>query len=518
MTAERSHWGVTASATLTSLVLNLDQSTVLLAAPSITEALGADLSTTQWMFSGFLLPLAALVTLGGGLADRFGAPVILRCGLALFLAGSIGSAFAGSMGMLIGLRALAGTGAALAFPASVALLRAHLPPGRPLNLALGLWFTGALGGVAIGPPVGGLLLRVGPWSSIFWVSGALTLAALAPALFGVRGEPAAPPTAHLRVLPSMAGSVGLALLIWGLISAGQDGWGASSALWRMAAGVAVLVLMVIILRFRGGTGPDSGYDRRRLAAGLTIMVLAIVPIVGTMFFVITHMQTVLGFSPLVAGVAFMPFGIVAALISPFAIRLLERFGLGRMLGAAVLLELAGLATLSRMSPSSSYALIGISLGFVGGAMSMVAPVSLHLALSAAPSSRSGLITGAHTVAIQFGQLLSFAIIGSLVASRVGDIYRSLLEDTGLDPQVPEGVIGDLALGRSAAPPGVSAADGLLYEIAGEQAFTTAVGQATLITLGAVAVAALLATVVLRPRRHVSPPVRLDRELDPGGDR
>ncbi len=189
MTAERSHWGVTASATLTSLVLNLDQSIVLLAAPSITEALGADLSTTQWMFSGFLLPLAALVTLGGGLADRFGASVILRWGLALFLAGSVGNAFAGSMGQLIGLRALTGTGAAMAFPASVALLRAHLPPGRPLNSALGLWFTGALGGVAIGPPVGGLLLRVGPWSSIFWVSGALTLAALAPTLFGVRGEP-----------------------------------------------------------------------------------------------------------------------------------------------------------------------------------------------------------------------------------------------------------------------------------------------------------------------------------------
>ena len=506
MTAERSHWWVTASGTLTALVLNLDQATVLLGAPTIAEALGADLAATQWMFSGFLLPLAALVILSGGLADRFGASVMLRSGLGLFLAGTVGSAFAPSMGVLVGLRAVSGTGAALAFPASVALLRLNLPAGRPLTFALGLWFTGALGGSAIGPLVGGLLLRVWPWWSIFWLSCGFALAALAPVLLGVREKAAPPSTARLRVLPSLAGSVGLALLVWGLISAGSDGWGSSSALWRMAAGVGVLALTAAVLRMGSDTRGESEIDRRRLAAGLAIMLLAIVSVVGTMFFVITYLQGVVGFSPLVAGAAFMPFGVVAALISPFAMRLLERFGFGRMLGSAVLLEVAGLVTLSRMTPSSSYALVGVSLALVGGAMSVFPAVSLHLALSAAPSSRSGLVSGAHTVAIQLGQLLSIAIIGSLVASRVGGIYRSLLRDDDLDPNVPTEITSDLALGRSAAPPGVSESDGLLYEIAGEKAFTTAVGQSALIVLAAVAVVAVAVLVVLRPKPGSSAPV------------
>ncbi len=248
------------------------------------------------------------------------------------------------------------------------------------------------------------------------------------------------------------------------------------------------------------------------------MLLAIVSVVGTMFFVITYLQAVLGFSPLVAGAAFMPFGVVAALISPFAMRLLERFGFGRMLGSAVLLEVAGLLMLSRMTPSSSYALVGIALGLVGGAMSVFPAVSLHLALSAAPNSRSGLVSGAHTVAIQLGQLLSIAIIGSLVAARVGGIYRSLLHNADLSPDVPPEITSDLALGRSAAPPGVSESDGLLYEIAGEKAFTTAVGQAALIVLAAVGAVGLAALVILRPKPQAAPSLRGTEEPAPPADR
>ena len=501
MTAGRSHWWVTASSVLTSLVLNLDQATVLLAAPTIAEALGADLSATQWMFSGFLLPLAALVILSGGLTDRLGASVMLRAGLALFMAGTVGSAFAGSMGLLIGLRAVSGTGAALAFPASVAILRLHVPAGRPSTLALGLWFTGALGGSAIGPLVGGLLLRAWPWWSIFWLSFGFAVAALAPVTVIARRGEAPPPGADLRILPSAAGSAGLAFLVWGIINAGPEGWGSGSSLWRMGVGVAVLALTAVLVRRSAGAHPGAAIDRRRLAGGLVMMLLAILSVVGTMFFVITYLQTVLDFSPLVAGAAFMPFGAVAAVIAPFALRLLERFGFGRMVAAAVVAETAGLVTISRLGPFSSYATVGVALALVGASMAVFSAVSLHLALSAAPSSRSGLISGAHTVAIQLGQLLSIAIIGSLVASRVGGIHRSRLADAGLPTEVPEEITRDLALGRSTAPPDVPATEALLYEIAGERAFTTAMGQATLMTLGAVILAAVTATVVLRPDRR-----------------
>ena len=365
--------------------------------------------------------------------------------------------------------------------------------------------------------MGGLLLRVSPWPSIFWLSCGFAVAALVPVLVGVRATAGSQTPSRLRVLPSLVGSVGLASLVWGLISAGSAGWGSPAALWRMAAGFAALVLVSAVVRAGRGARGDSEVDRRRLAAGLTIMLLAIVSVVGTMFFVITYLQTILGFSPLVAGAAFMPFGVVAALISPFAMRLLERFGFGRMLGSAVLAEVVGLVLISRLGPSSSYALVGVALALVGGSMAVFPAVSLHLALSAAPATRSGIISGAHTVAIQLGQLLSIAIIGSLVASRVGGIYRSLLQDAGLDPDVPAEITTDLALGRSAAPPGVSGGDGLLYEIAGEKAFTTAMGQAALTVLVAVACVAAVALVILRPRRRGSATAVTSEASTPGVD-
>ena len=202
----------------------------------------------------------------------------------------------------------------------------------------------------------------------------------------------------------------------------------------------------------------------------------------------------------------MPFGVVAALISPFAMRLLERFGFGRMLGSAVLLEVAGLVLVSRMTPTSPYPVVGIALALVGAAMSVFPAVSLHLALSAAPSSRGGIVSGAHTVAISARPTpldRHHRLLGRLAGRR---IYRSLLGDAGLDPDVPTEITTDLALGRGAAPPDVSEADGLLYEIAGEKAFTTAVGQAALIVLVAIAVAAVAALAVLRPKRAPSPAV------------
>ena len=512
-----------ASGALTAMVLNLDQATVLLTAPTIAESLNADLAGTQWMFTGFLLPLAAFVIVGGGLTDRFGVLLALRAGLGIFLAGTIASAFATSIEMLIGMRVVAGLGASLAFPASVSLLRAFLPSGPQSSLALGLWFSGALGGSAIGPLIGGLLLRNWPWWSVFVLSAACAAMALLPVVLVIEGGPQSNPDAKLRMAPSLGGALGLALVAWGLINAGSDGWLAATALLPILLGLAAMAAIGLFLRFQrtppassvesgesgvaGADGADGvdgvdGVDRRRLVSGLGIMLLAILPVVGTMFFVLTYLQRVFDFSVLLAGAAFMPFGVTAALVAPFSVRMLEKFGPVRMLAAAVVLEAAGLVVLSRVGPAASYLLVGLSLVLVGAAMAVFPSVSLHMVLNSVPRQRSGLATAAHTVALQIGQLLSIGVMGSLVASMVGGVYRSQLEEVGLGSEVSSEFVADLALGISAAPSGALPSEVSTYQQIGEQAFMSSVGRSTLLLL--VVIAGISACAALTSLRKKSP--------------
>ncbi len=500
-----SKW-VMATGALTAFVLNLDQATVLLSSSSIADSLGADLADTQWMFTGFLLPLAAFVLLGGGLSDRFDPVRILRLGLGVFLAGTIGSMFASSMGLLIGMRVLAGLGASLAFPASVSLLRVLLPPGPQSSLALGLWFSGALGGSALGPLIGGSLLGVWSWWSIFALSAVFALTALAPVFLVIRRTQASGSGAELRLFPSVMGAVGLALVAWGLINAGQNGWLSLVAQFPLLLGLSTLIALALRLYFTRAPSEAPEFNSRQLFSGLATMLLAILPVVGTMFMVVTYLQRILDFSQFEAGAAFMPFGLVAAFVAPFSVRLLTRFGTWRMLMAAILFEAASLLLLSGATPSTRYAIIGVALGLGGCAMAIFPAVSLHMVLEAAPRVRSGLVTGAHTVALQIGQLLSIGVMGSLVASRVGGVYRSLLAQGGLDADVPESVVSDLSFGISNAPAGVPAGEAPVYERIGEEAFMASVSSSIVLLLTIIAAISAAVVLILRIGRRSSSPL------------
>lgn len=501
--APQHRWSVMAAGALTAFVFNLDQTTVLLATPTISDELPATLSETQWVLSGFLLPLAALVILGGTLADRFAPLRILQVGLTAFIIGSVASALSSTIGVLVAARVIAGLGAALAFPASVALVRRSLG-GPDLTMALGLWFSGALAGSAIGPIAGGLLLRASSWSSVFWMSAALTAAALLLVSLLVS---ATPPGARARLwlLPNAVAAVGMALSTWGLINAGSDGWGSAEALVPIGLGAAILgVLAAIAVPRTAGWDVDT----RRLASGLAMMTLAILGVVGTVFLVITHMQTVLGYSPLRAGFAFLPFGAVAAILAPMGARLIRRYDRRTLVLAAAGLEVVGLFGLSRTDPSSSYVSIGVFLALLGAAMAIFPAVSLDLALSSADDDRGGVISGAHTASLQFGQLVSIAVVGSLVSASVGGIYRSNLVDAGLSTEVSGDIVADLARGESVAPPTASVADGVRYVEIGEAAFTTALGRAVLTMLGAVIILSILIAVLLKEKRPTMSTLRL----------
>ena len=490
-------WLVTAAGALTALVLNLDQATILLATPTIADALDADLSQTQWILSGFLLPLAALVVLGGSMADRFAPVRVLQAGLIMFGTGSLVSALASDVGMLIAARVLAGSGAALAFPASIAILHRSLQ-GADLTVALGAWFSGALAGSAVGPVIGGLMLRTWSWESILWVSAGLTFVLVILVTVFVPPERQAS-AAPLWLGPNAVVALAMALTVWGLIEAGSEGWGSSWVLIPIVVGALILGGVAIAGIPRLDQPPEA---TRMVAAGLVMMLLAILSVVGTVFFIITFMQNVLGYSPLRAGFALLPFGATAAVLAPMGARLIGRYGRVPLVAAAVGFETLGLIGLSRITPTTTYLGIGIFLSLLGAAMAIFPAVSLDLALDHASPARGGVVSGAHSAALQFGQLISIAAMGSLVSSWVGDIYRSKLAGAGLSTSVSGELIEDLGRGQSLAPASASPGDGLLYESIGELAFTTAVGRTIVAMLALTLVASIVSLLTLKvQRRH-----------------
>lgn len=499
-------WVISAG-TVTAFAINVDQSITILAIPSIGDALGATLSQIQWMVSGFLLPLAALLVVGGMISDRFGAGRTLVAGLLIVLAGTIGSAMASAALPLIVMRVVTGVGAALAMPASVAAVRAHLS-GPRLNVGLAMWFTGALAGSAVGPVLGGVLLALGPWQLVFWTSASIAGVGVVSAWIAARRGGTRAGGGPIAALPGLAGGLGLGVLVWGLINAGERGWDATRVILPIVVGVAVIGVGAAYLRWAGRTRERSGeVDPRLLVGALGLMTASVFGVVGAVFFTIIAMQSVMGYSPLVAGLALLPFAGLAAVLSPLAPRMIDRFGMRRVLVAAVGAEIVGLAGLSRIGVDSGYLSVGPYLALFGVAMSLVPTISLSLALSATPERRAGVTSGAHAASLQFGQLIAIAVVGSLVALGVGSAYRSAITDLGEGLEVSESVVQQIARGAFDDPDGEAPTGPREHEPAARRAFVEGMRQGLTAALGVTIAAFAALSLVLRGRLGTRPPTR-----------
>ena len=501
------------SGATTAFVINLDLSIQFLAARSIGEDLGASLSQVQWLISGFLLPLAAVLMVGGMVSDRFGPGRVLVAGLGLFVAGTVGSALAGGMTVLILMRVFAGLGAALAVPASFAAIRAHLA-GRDLTFGLAVWFSGALGATAVGPVLGGLLLAAGPWPLIFWTSGGVALVAVLAAGRVVRRELVSPTAARMRLLPSALGGVGLAAMVWGLINAGERGWDDLSTIGFVLAGLATIAAAGWAARAFGSESSVKGqFDNRRLVGGLLMIGAAVFGIVGSIFFTIIFMQTILEFSPLMTGVALLPFGGVAVILSPISPRLLARFGVLRVLLFAGGLEIAGLVGITFLTVDSSYLTLGPFLMLLGAAMGFLPTISLSLVLAASPRARSGAVSGAHAGALQLGQLISIAIVGSVVAVGVGGAYSTLRAQSGFEPEVPVELVQQISRGAVEDVDEFSGLDQDVHEEFAKAAFVEGMTGGVRVSLFVTLLASAILAGVLRGRLSISTPMDPEGLLD-----
>jgi MFS family permease len=332
---------------LAQFLLALDYSIVYVALPGIARDLHLDLASAQWVVSAYAVPFAGFLLVGGRLADRVGAGRLFVAAVALFgVAGVIGGA-AGNGATLLAARGAQGLGAALLQPAILGLIAATFPAGAgnaARTRALSVWGAVGASGLAAGVVLGGVLTKAS-WRWTFFVNVPVTLLCAAGAvLWLLRGRPAR--TQRVPLLASLLGTGAALAVVLGLTLAGTRGWTAPATLTTLIA--AALLSTGFVLNERGGAALIDPALRRirslRTGAAATALYMASV---GSEFYVVTLLlQSLRGYEPLRAGLAFLPLAAMVAVGSSATSRAIRRFGTPATLAGAFALAAVGLAWLA----------------------------------------------------------------------------------------------------------------------------------------------------------------------------
>ena len=413
-----SPWVVLVLICLAQFMVVLDATIVNVALPSIQKSLNLSEASLQWIVSAYTLVFGGFLLLGGRLGDLLGRKRLFLIGLVIFTSASFLNGLASSEGQLIAFRALQGLGAALISPAALSIISTTFAEGAERARALAVWAAIAIGGSAVGLILGGILTEAFSWPWIFFVNVPVGIAAF---ILSWRYVPESRDEAAHRSY-DVAGAVtvtgGLMSLVYAIVHAETSGWTSTATITFFVLSAALLSAFVVIeLRTSAPLVRLSIFRVRSLLTANLSMFLAMSGMFAMFFFNTLYLQRVLGFGPLKAGLAFLPFtaGIMvsAGLASQFA----PRVGVRLVAAIGMLLTAGGMLLLTRLPVDGSYltdvlpALILASLGM--GAVFM--PLTL-IATTGLENKDQGLASGLFNTSQQIGGALGLAILSTIAAS------------------------------------------------------------------------------------------------------
>ncbi|WP_228479326.1 MFS transporter [Microbacterium atlanticum] len=472
----RQRWLALVVLTGSLLVVMMDMTILILALPALTAELKPTATEQLWIVDAYSLVLAGLLIPMSALADRWGRKKILLAGFVIFGVVSVLVLFADSPSSVIALRVLLGAGGAMIMPTTLSMIRSIFPDAAERARALAIWaVVASLGGI-IGPVLGGALLQFFSWHSAFLINVPfVAIALIAGALLLPESRDPNPPRwDFLATLLAMAGMVAI---VWGIKEAAKSAWADLGSWALIAAGLALMGLFVLRCLRRPDPLLDVRLFRSRpLTAGAIAAFTASVAMAGMLLLVAQWLQSVAGFSPMLAGVALLPMAIGSLIVGPFAPALARVLGTRNALAAGLAVAGAGLLWIFLTGGVTSYWQLVGPLALVGAGTGALAIASAVI-MGSTPAAKAGNAAAIEESMYDLGNVLGVALLGSISLAA----YRTPVD---VDAFLPQGLTPDQIsqVEESIAGAQIVAAETGITAL-GDQAavaFADALGQASLI--------------------------------------
>jgi EmrB/QacA subfamily drug resistance transporter len=429
MTDDNRRWWTLGAMCFALFMVMLDNTVVNVALPSIQEDLDTSISGLEWTVNAYTLAFAVLLVTGGRLGDIFGRRRVFLGGVVVF---GLSSAFIGlsqTDEWLVAGRVVQGIGAAFMMPATLSIITNAFPP-HERGKAIGTWAGVSALALAIGPVVGGFLVEHVSWQSIFFLNLPVAVAAIVVTLYATpesRDETAT----HQVDLGGVATlTIGLAALVLALVEGNAWGWGSAGIIALLATAAIALIGFAAVERRSAEPMVDFAFFRSRSFLGANVVAFVVsFAMLAMFFFLALYMQNVNGYSPLEAGIRFLPSTAVIIVLGPIAGRLTDRIGPRPLMTAGLLLVAGALFWQGHLEVDSGYGslvggfvLMGLGMGLVmspmsAAAMNAVAPQKAGVA--------SGILSMSRMVGGTFGVAAMGALIVGLGRARLGDLLPAL---------------------------------------------------------------------------------------------
>ncbi|MER6225983.1 MFS transporter [Streptomyces sp900105755] len=411
-------WLILGVICLAQLAVLLDNTVLNVAIPSLTRELHAATADIQWMINAYSLVQSGLLLTAGSAADRYGRKKMLIAGLVLFGAGSLAAGLADSTGQLVAARAGMGVGGALLLTTTLAVaMQIFTADEQPR--AIGIWSAVNALGFAAGPLIGGFMLNHFWWGAIFLINLPVAALALAAVIMLVP-ESKSPQGDRPDLLGALLSTVGMAALVFAIISGPGHGW--TSARVLGTAAVAVLVLGLFAYwesRIPYPMLDPHFFRNRRFMGALAGAVLITFGMGGALFLLTQHLQLVLGYGPLEAGLRTAPLAltVVALNFSGLSARWATRLGTPVAIALGMLLMSLGLVSIAVLD-ASGYGGTLLGLLLIGAGCAIANPAMAHAIMSAIPPEKAGVGAGINGTLAEFGNGLGVAVLGAVLSSWV----------------------------------------------------------------------------------------------------
>jgi EmrB/QacA subfamily drug resistance transporter len=407
-------------------VVVLDASIVNVALPSIGRGLHFSEENLPWVVNAYVIAFGGFLLLGGRAADLLGRRRVFMAGLVVVAVASLVAGFAANQGQLIAARAAQGLGAAIISPSALSIVTSLFRDGAERNKALGAWGAVAGSAGAAGVLLGGILTEGLGWEWVLWVNVPVSLVALAltPGLIPESRSESA--TRHFDAAGAVSVTAGLSVLAYALLDASSAGWGSTKIVGLLALSVALIGAFVAIeLRSAAPLVPFRIFRLRTLTGANVVGILLGASLFSMFFFISLYMQQVLGYSPIHAGLSYLPLALTIVLAAGLGGQFVTRFGFKPILATGMLFVAVGLVWFSRVSVGGGFitdilgpsllAAIGLGFGFVTSTIAAVSGVS---------EREQGLASGLINTSQQIGGALGLAVLSTIATSRTDDVMAS----------------------------------------------------------------------------------------------